>query len=300
MPFTVTRYADATDFLAAAEPFLMTREALHSMILGVARAQQRQARVEAQPHRRRPPLYVTVRGPAGPMLAGLTSAAHKFLLAGEAGAADAALAPLIDDLLASKTRPPSVFAEAALAAAFAQRWTAATGQPHALAVRQHLHALTAVIAPPPGPPGRLRPATVRESELLAEWLLAFQIEALPQEAGDRDAAQIIVAGLLARKDLFVWDTGQETARPVAMAARARPTARGVAINLVYTPPAERRHGYASALVAELSQLLLASGWQFCTLFTDQANPTANHIYAAIGYQPLADFVEYRFSRATSA
>jgi len=297
MPFTVTRYAEATEFLAAAEPFLMTREAMHSMILGVARAQQRQARMETQPRRRRPPLYVTVRGPAGPTLAGLTSAGQKFLLAGEQDGVDGALTALVDDLQTGNARPLNVFAEAGLAAAFAGRWTADTGQQFAPAVRQRLHVLTAVSVPLPVPPGHLRPATVRESDLLAEWLLAFQTEAMPQEAGDLDAARIMVAGLLGRKDIFVWDTGQATSRPVAMAARARPTARGVAINLVYTPPADRRHGYASALVAELSQLLLAGGWQFCTLFTDQANATANHIYAAIGYRPLADFVEYRFSRA---
>ena len=40
---------------------------------------------------------------------------------------------------------------------------------------------------------------------------------------------------------------------------------------------------------------VTEGYQFCTLFTDQANPTANSIYQKIGYCPVCDFVEYEFS-----
>ena len=91
----------------------------------------------------------------------------------------------------------------------------------------------------------------------------------------------------------VWDNGQ----PVAMAAKVRPTRNGMTISLVYTPPEQRRHGYATACVAALSQQLLDEGWQFCTLFTDLANPTSNSIYQKIGYQPVADFNDYLFDTA---
>lgn len=30
------------------------------------------------------------------------------------------------------------------------------------------------------------------------------------------------------------------------------------------------------------------------LYTDLANPTANHIYQAIGYEPVRDVAEWRF------
>ena len=64
---------------------------------------------------------------------------------------------------------------------------------------------------------------------------------------------------------------------------------------VYTPPAERRRGYAGALVAALSQQLLDTGREFCFLFTDQANPTSNHIYQQIGYAPVCDVAQYRLA-----
>jgi predicted GNAT family acetyltransferase len=54
----------------------------------------------------------------------------------------------------------------------------------------------------------------------------------------------------------------------------------------------RGHGYASALVAALSQAILDSGLQFCTLNTDIANPTSNKIYQAIGYVPVCDLTMY--------
>jgi predicted GNAT family acetyltransferase len=47
-------------------------------------------------------------------------------------------------------------------------------------------------------------------------------------------------------------------------------------------------------VATLSQRLLEAGYDFCTLFTDLANPTSNHIYRAIGYRRVCDFAEITF------
>jgi hypothetical protein len=65
---------------------------------------------------------------------------------------------------------------------------------------------------------------------------------------------------------------------------------------VYTPPERRGRGYATSLVAQISQQLLASGRQFCTLFTDLANPTSNSIYQKIGYRPVGDYTVYRFEQ----
>ena len=40
-------------------------------------------------------------------------------------------------------------------------------------------------------------------------------------------------------------------------------------------------------MAEVSARLLAQGARVC-LFTDQANPTSNKIYLALGYRPVVD------------
>ena len=79
-----------------------------------------------------------------------------------------------------------------------------------------------------------------------------------------------------------------------MAACIGATPKGIRIGGVYTPPDERRRGYATALVAEVSRIKLAEGKALCFLFTDLANPTSNSIYQKIGYRPVCDFAEYRF------
>ena len=67
------------------------------------------------------------------------------------------------------------------------------------------------------------------------------------------------------------------------------------INLVYTPPEERRRGYATALVGTLSRMLLGQGRSFCALYTDLANETSNSVYRRIGYKPTLDCHHYRFA-----
>jgi predicted GNAT family acetyltransferase len=91
---------------------------------------------------------------------------------------------------------------------------------------------------------------------------------------------------------FLW----EDSKPVALAGITRPTPEGMGVGPVYTPPERRGRGYATSLVAQISQQLLASGRQFCTLFTDLANPTSNSIYQKIGYRPVGDYTVYRFEQ----
>ncbi|MFO7545350.1 MAG: GNAT family N-acetyltransferase, partial [Trueperaceae bacterium] len=58
----------------------------------------------------------------------------------------------------------------------------------------------------------------------------------------------------------------------------------------------RRRGYATALVAAVTQAMLDEGRRFCSLFTDLANPTSNAIYQRIGYRPVSDVAVIDFER----
>ncbi|HUK50107.1 MAG TPA: GNAT family N-acetyltransferase [Terriglobales bacterium] len=99
-----------------------------------------------------------------------------------------------------------------------------------------------------------------------------------------------VEQLMKDERLYVWDDLGIR----AIAAISNPTSRWVRISLVYTPPQFREKGYASALVATLSQAMLNVGREFCYLFTDLSNPISNRIYMDIGYVPVCDFAEYEF------
>ena len=57
---------------------------------------------------------------------------------------------------------------------------------------------------------------------------------------------------------------------------------------MYTLPERRGSGYATALVAELAQELLARGKRSLFLTTDIANPVSNAIYARIGFRAEND------------
>jgi len=131
-------------------------------------------------------------------------------------------------------------------------------------------------------------AEANDSALVTEWIKQFTQEALsPIE--DEQARQLAQASIDSNA-LYIWQDGEA----VSMAKKTRPTPNGITVNLVYTPPQHRKRGYASSCVAALSQELLDSGYKFCSLYTDLANPTSNKIYMDIGYNPIADSVVYRF------
>ncbi len=96
--------------------------------------------------------------------------------------------------------------------------------------------------------------------------------------------------LIPSQELVVWEH-EDTL--VSMAAVVRRTPRSAHVALVYTPPERRGRGYASAAVALLSQRELDAGNEWCSLFTDLSNPTSNHIYTEIGYEPICDFRQFR-------
>jgi hypothetical protein len=137
-------------------------------------------------------------------------------------------------------------------------------------------------------PGRARLADDGDLELVTAWQVAFKAEALGES--DPSDAEGTAKRAITDRTCWLWDAGG----PASMVQTTRRTTHGATVSYVYTPPEDRGRGYASAVVAALSQHLLDSGFEFCTLFTDLANPTSNHIYQQIGYRPVADFDQIRF------
>ncbi|MEU8264336.1 GNAT family N-acetyltransferase [Micromonospora sp. NPDC048999] len=159
-------------------------------------------------------------------------------------------------------------------------------------VSQHtrLHELGELARPAPVP-GGLRLATEDDVELVTEWFAAFMGDADEQAGRPRGASAHDVpdrAEMLRRlRAGRMWFWADDTGQPVHLTA-ANPPSFGVArVGPVYTPPSQRGRGWASNAVAEVSRRIQADGARAC-LFTDQANPTSNKIYAALGYRPVVD------------
>jgi GNAT superfamily N-acetyltransferase len=173
---------------------------------------------------------------------------------------------------------------------FCEDMAAATGKRARLGVRSRLFELGEPVEPAPVA-GRLRSARREEQELVASWYDAFMADAdeqagrEPGESAHESPTHDELARRIEGGRVFVW--ADEDDLPVNVTAATEPAYGVSRIGPVYTPRAERGRGYASAAVYAVSMFLRERGERAC-LFTDQANPTSNKIYEAVGYRPLVD------------
>lgn len=140
------------------------------------------------------------------------------------------------------------------------------------------------VTPAPSTTGAMRRAGAEHEAELRSMMRAFIAEAIPHEADRHDAAAH-VARLVATGAAFVWEDQGDA---VAFAAVGRRVGGGASIGPVFTPPHLRGRGYATALVAALSEQLLREGCRYTCLFTNLANPISNSIYPKVGYRPVYD------------
>lgn len=208
-----------------------------------------------------------------------------YVSAAPAGAERLALA-----MLDSSPAVDGVTGVADEAAAYVRAWAGRTGGTAGVAMHQRLFELHTVVPPRPVS-GAARLAGPADRDLLVAWTVAFEQES--HAAPGVSIAERVVDLLIAERRAYLWDDDGS-----ACFTGVSPTVAGVArVAPVYTPPDRRRRGYASALVAVVSQAVLDAGARRSALFTDLANPTSNHVYSALGYRPVADVTAYAFRPA---
>jgi hypothetical protein len=184
---------------------------------------------------------------------------------------------LCDNLKSDGVSVPGVLGPVNLSSHFADVWTKVAAKDAVKKTSQRIYDLREVRTSVISASGRFRLAQPPDLDIIASW------------HGEGLCASIEES--IRAHQVGLWDDEQ----PVSVAAQARATTNGGAVNLVYTPPELRRHGYATSCVASLCQHLLRTGWQFCCLHADLANPTSNSIYQKIGFKPVCDFQEYEFN-----
>lgn len=286
MGLTLHRPATVDEFLERAGDFLAAREAEHNLLFGLCTA----IRLSPELFADDPPRFAVVTGGGGEVvLAGLRTPPHNQVLSqvDDADAVDLLVDALADEPL------PGVLAPTEVVGRFVDRWCSHTGQSGHLEVAERIFRLERLIPPDRPASGSWRFAAPADRELIAEWLVAFSDEALPEQPGLDDPlgfADRWIAGINRR--LYLWEDG---GRVVSAVGAGGETPHGIRIGPVYTPPEARGHGYATSLTATASADQLGRGRRFCFLFTDLSNPTSNRIYRSIGYEPVCDMDQYRFA-----
>lgn len=192
---------------------------------------------------------------------------------------ESALAPLVDALRSRGTAVPSVNGIESLARRFALLW----GGRSEVQMANRLFELDTLIWPDPMPAGSARLVTAADLDLADAWMQAFKDDAEPDAPATPRA---MLADRIERELFWFWLDAEDT--PVSLAGRNAATAGVSRVGPVYTPPAERGHGYAAAATAVCSQHALDTDSDQVILFTDIENPTSNGIYQRLGYRPLHD------------
>jgi GNAT superfamily N-acetyltransferase len=199
--------------------------------------------------------------------------------------APAAVYGLVDRMAEEVPDLPGVFGDADTSSRFAGYWAEVRKVPAAPVEGQRLYQLGELVAPE-GVAGERRIAQNGDEEMIWSWLRDFGAETggiVPE----RDSLRHRIAD----RSLSLWDNGE----PVSMASFSPPVAGVSRIYLVYTPPPHRRHGFAAACTAAVSQAALKAGAEHCVLFTQLRNPQSNAIYRRIGYRAVLEQIRYSFA-----
>ena len=282
MTFVLTRDADA--FAQRVWPFVEAR--IDCNVLATVLLRLRDG-FHSEAH----PLFAYASGRRGEVRAAVARMPPYPLLTSNLSAADADM--LVPRWLEEDPSLPGATAPPATLNALSSAWRRCTGGTTRVRLREAMHVLEHVEAPPHPGRGHLRPAREPEADLLAGWLRAFAVEA--GVTGGNESARTVRARMKLG-GLYVWDDGG----PVSLLGANPPVAGVVRIGPVYTPPQHRRRGYAGHAVAGVARLALEAGASRCMLFTDLDNPTSNKIYAEVGFRVIGDWEEHEFLAPTSA
>lgn len=270
------------DFLNHAGPWLVAREIENALVIGIADRCAAGQQITSSP-----PWFATVEDEGAIVLAAIRTPPWKasFTTRDEGERSQEAVRALVPALQRQYPDLPTVMGPPALAHLFGEVWMELTGTPAREGYRARVHRLERV-REPRWAPGALRPVTPADHTTLRRWMWELHREAMPNTPDPGARIEALLRGTPNEK-LWIWEDGE----PRAMCATLRDTPNGRCIGGVFTPPDHRARGYASSLVAAVSRWILEDGKRFPYLYTDLANPTSNKIYAALGFEPVADLLD---------
>ena len=274
----------ADDLISNTAAYLEVRESEHNLPLGLMYG------LAGNPQRFgvEPPVMLSILDRARAVGMAIMTQGRKLILSRFDVRTEDAVRPLVRHLHANEVSVPGVVGPEEEARAFSDRWAEAVPCASSrLTMRMRAFEIREV-ADVPLSQGVMRLASLDDHALMAQWIAEFS-ESIGEQA-DPEAAANGARRFIQTDQLYIWDCGG----PVSMAKTSRATRNGISINGVYTPSEYRNKGYATSSVWSLTKKLLSDRYSFCSLFTDQLNPTSNSIYTKIGYRPVGDALTYDF------
>ena len=203
---------------------------------------------------------------------------------------------LVDDIVKSNIHLSGIGGEVSVAASFAGEWAERNKRPVIPFLGLRLYKLECV-KPSITNYGYIRNATSEDRELLIDWLYDFTIESGEyQDSSDPDILHTrrietseVIDRNISAGNVWLW----ENQKPVSMVIRTPDVYGVVRLEKVYTPPEQRQKGYATACVGHISKQIHNQGYH-CILYSDLNNPVSNTIYRKIGFNAIAEILQYRF------
>lgn len=287
-PVKTKFYTDLNVFYQHVISFLLNHEAENNLLLGILNTLKKDIATYSKEN---PPIFISVESEDMIELVSIRTPPYNQLISYTKDLK--MIDRLVEELNRKKMKVPGVlgFKEGALR--FAEKWCELHSLEFKLEVNERIYRLEQVNPETLGT-NQVELATDEDETIILEMSKGFFFEALPEEAievTDLEASQQRMKKSLQDKMIFVLKVGGQI---VSMVKQGHHTPNGQIISAVYTPPQKRRKGYATELVAKVSQKTLSKGKKYCFLFTDLSNPTSNKIYQTIGYRPVTDMDLYRF------
>ncbi|MCL9636007.1 GNAT family N-acetyltransferase [Priestia sp. TRN 1309] len=265
------RYREVQEFKNQVEPFLEKNEVLHNLALGILQSLQENSK---------PNFMGVILKDSRAALVLLQTHPQQIILSQIQKLTDDELNEVAE--LLQETAVPGLVGERQTVLYLSQKLAALKNQEASLKMDQRIYRLDKVKKAADAD-GVLIKAKLEHLPLVTEWIWEF-MGVIGEPVSKEQAVKTGEAFIKAER-LFLWEVN---GKYVSIANATRPTTHNVTINFVYTPREERKKGYASSCVSTLSQLMLDSGFQTTSLYTDTTNPTSNKIYMEIGYEHVAD------------
>jgi len=270
------RHTDARAFLTRAEPWLLTREIEHGVVLQSAR----QARADDSRYER--PIYWATLEDDG-RLVGCAYRTPPFKV-GVTALPDAAIAPLVADLAATYPGNISGFSGPdPTVSILASAWVEQRGGSWSVNTRGRLMSFSGgAAADGASKKGVLRLADANDTALAQSWGAAASIDSGIAALDGKLCVQLIRAKLL----YFFADD-----RARCMLGLLRETRESVAVGIVYTPATFRGQGYATAALRALDRLLEERGVKNRYLWVDPRSDGAQALAAKLGCRFVFDSLD---------